>query len=142
VTRRPILLVEDSQDDEELAVLALRETGLEVTIDVARDGEEAIRYLFDRDDGALPACVFLDVKLPKLDGFEVLRRIRESPRTRFLPVVVLTSSDVPEDIARAYELGANSYVRKPVEFSEFSDTVQQVGRYWLRLNQTRAPRRN
>ena len=136
---RPILLVEDSQDDAELVILALREAGVVSRVDVVRDGEEALEYLFDapgRDaTPALPLLVLLDIKLPKIDGFAVLRTIRREERTRMLPAVILSSSTVQEDIARAYELGANSYVCKPVEFSGFSDTVRQVGLYWVNLNE-------
>jgi CheY-like chemotaxis protein len=138
---RLILLVDDSRDDAELAVIALREAGITGPIDVVRDGEEAIEYLIGSDTRSLPTCVLLDIKLPKVNGFEVLQRIRECPRTRSLPVIMLTSSDVADDVERAYELGANSYVRKPIEFSKFLDTVRQLGRYWLQVNQTLAEKR-
>jgi two-component system response regulator len=134
---RPILLVEDSQDDAELAILALREAGVVSRVDVVRDGEEALEYLFDAPSRSAspPLLVLLDIKLPKIDGFAVLRRIRQEERTRMLPTVILSSSTVREDIARAYELGANSYVRKPVEFSGYSDKIRQVGLYWVNLNE-------
>jgi two-component system response regulator len=135
-----ILLVEDSSDDEELTLLALDEAGVRNEIRVARDGAEALDVLFDStepDRGGLPGVVLLDLKLPKLDGFEVLQRIRADGRTRHLPVVVLTSSSLDEDVTRSYELGVNSYVRKPVEFAEFAAAIRQVGLYWVLLN--RAP---
>jgi two-component system response regulator len=133
---RSILLVEDSEDDVELALLALRDVGLTGGVDVARDGEEAIAYLFGGmgQPRSWPLFVLLDVKLPKVDGFEVLRRIRQDSLTRTLPVIMLSSSDVPEDVARAYALGANSYVCKPVAFSEYEDTIRQLGLYWVHVN--------
>ena len=137
-TLRRILLVEDSEDDEELAILSLRQAGVTGIIDVARDGQEALEYLFGTSpspDARLPRVVLLDIRLPKIDGLDVLQRIRADQRTRLLPVVVLSSSDAPEDIARAYELGANSYVRKPVEFSAYAETVRQLGRYWSQVNE-------
>jgi two-component system response regulator len=134
---RPILLIEDSEDDAELAQMALRQAGVSDRIVVARDGEEALDYLFGESDQdrSRPRLVLLDVKLPKVDGFEVLRRIRQDPRTRTLPVVMLSSSDVHEDIERAYDLGVNSYVCKPVEFSAYSHAVTQLGTYWVHVNQ-------
>lgn len=137
---RPLLLVEDNPDDEELTVMALRDAGLRNEIQVARDGAEALEYLLG--DGAetstrpLPAVVLLDLMLPKVDGFGVLERLRGDERTRLLPVVVLTSSNTEEDIVRSYELGVNSYVRKPVSFGEFSQAVRQLGLYWLVLNES------
>ena len=133
---RPILLVEDNPDDEELALLALRQAGLADPVDVVRDGEEAVDYLLgeDPEPRVLPFLVLLDLSLPKMDGFEVLQRIRRSARTRVLPTVVLTSSDVPEDVARAYALGANSYVRKPVEYGLYAEHLQNLGQYWSRIN--------
>lgn len=138
---RPVLLIEDSEDDAELAQMALRQAGISEPIVVARDGEEALDYLFggrDHDQPrprSRPRLILLDIKLPKVDGFEVLRRIRQDPRTRALPVVMLSSSDVHEDIARAYELGVNSYVCKPVEFSAYSHAVTQLGTYWIHVNE-------
>jgi two-component system response regulator len=123
-----ILLVEDSGDDAELAVLALAD----LSVDVVRDGVEAIGYLRDRP---VPAVVFLDIKLPRVDGFEVLAELRRAERTRWVPVVMLSSSDAGEDIDRAYALGANSYVRKPIVFDEYRDTVGRMGRYWLEINE-------
>lgn len=132
--RSPILLVEDNPDDEELCLLSLHDAKLENEIHVVRDGTEACEYLFS-GERPLPVLVMLDLKLPKIDGFEVLRRIRETESTRLLPVVILTSSDVDEDILSSYRLGANSYVRKPVEFSEFTAAVKQLGLYWILLNE-------
>ena len=128
-----ILLVEDNPDDEALTVLALRMT-TPATLEVARDGQEAMDYLTN-DGKALPRLVLLDLKLPKIDGLEVLRRIREDDRTRLTPVVVLTSSNAPNDVVASYRLGANSYVRKPVDFDQFSETIRQLGTYWLAVNE-------
>jgi two-component system response regulator len=135
-----ILLVEDNPDDEELTVMSLRDAGIGNPIEVARDGVEAVNYLLSSETNVRgakpnPMLVILDLKLPKIDGFQVLARIRASDRTRTLPVVILTSSDVDEDVARSYALGVNSYVRKPVEFSEFAAAVRQLGLYWMLLNQ-------
>ena len=127
-----ILLVEDNPDDEALTVLALRMT-TPANIEVAHDGQEAIDYLVN--DGKDLRLALLDLKLPKIHGLEVLRRIREDERTRLTPVVILTSSDAPNDVAESYRLGANSYVRKPVDFNEFSETVHQLGSYWLAVNE-------
>jgi two-component system response regulator len=139
---KSILLVEDNPDDEVLTVRALRKNKIANEVIVARDGVEAIDYLFatgahaDRDANDLPAVVLLDLKLPRLDGLEVLRRIREDERTRLLPVVVLTSSKEEPDLAQSYQRGANSYVRKPVSFDEFVEAARQLGLYWLVLNET------
>jgi len=127
-----ILLVEDNPDDEALTVMALR--GVPATLEVARDGREAIDYLTN-DGKALPRLVLLDLKLPKIDGLEVLRRIREDDRARLTPVVVLTSSNAPNDVVASYRLGANSYVRKPVNFDQFCETIRQLGTYWLVCNE-------
>ena len=127
-----ILLVEDNPDDEALTVMALRD--VPATLEVARDGQEAMDYLTN-DGKALPRLVLLDLKLPKVDGLEVLRRIREDDRTRLTPVVVLTSSNAPNDVVASYRLGANSYVRKPVNFDQFSETIRQLGTYWLAVNE-------
>lgn len=135
---RLILLVEDDPDHELLTIRALRKANVVNEIRAAHDGEEAIEMLFGAGSNALnelPSLVLLDLKLPKIDGLEVLRRIRESPRTQVLPVVVLTSSDEESDIVRSYRLGANSYVRKPVSFAEFAEATRQLGLYWLVLNQ-------
>ncbi|MAE44157.1 MAG: two-component system response regulator [Magnetovibrio sp.] len=134
-----ILLVEDNPDDEALVLRALKKFKVKNDTNVVRDGAEALDYMFktgpyaDRKGGN-PAVILLDLKLPKIDGLEVLRRLREDQRTRHQPVVILTSSDEQEDMVRGYELGANSYVRKPVGFEEFSEAVRQLGLYWLLLN--------
>ena len=136
-----ILLVEDNPDDEALTIRSLRKGNIANEVVVARDGAEALSYLFSSEpmpDGRnqiVPELILLDLKLPKVNGLEVLRLIRADERTRLLPVVVLTSSDEEPDLIESYKLGANSYVRKPVEFHEFADAVRQVGLYWLVLNQ-------
>ncbi len=138
---RDILLVEDNPDDEVLMLRALRKSNVVNQIIVVRDGAEALDYLFGegefagRDTSVKPAVVLLDLQLPKIDGLEVLRRIRADERTRLLRVVILTSSDEERDIVNSYDLGANSYVRKPVDFGQFSTAVQQLGLYWLLLNE-------
>lgn len=139
-----ILLVEDSIDDEALILRAIRTAGVTNRIDVVRDGAEALDYIFGTGsyDGrgvAHPTVTLLDLKLPKVDGLEVLARIRADPRTNINPVVILTSSDEHEDIMRSYNLGVNSYVRKPIEFGQFSKAVAEVGLYWLLLNETLRP---
>jgi len=130
---RAILLVEDNPDDERLAIRALDRGKLANEILVARNGEEALNLLFNLD--VLPAVVLLDVKLPKLDGLEVLRQIRGNDATRWLPVVMLTSSSEDRDIIESYSLGANSYVRKPVDFDQFTEAVRQLGLYWAVINE-------
>jgi len=132
-TLRAILLVEDNPDDERLAIRALDRGKLANEILVARNGEEALNLLFNLD--VLPAVVLLDVKLPKLDGLEVLRQIRGNDTTRWLPVVMLTSSSEDRDIIESYSLGANSYVRKPVDFDQFTEAVRQLGLYWAVINE-------
>ena len=135
---RLILLVEDDPDHELLTIRALKKSHIANDVRVARDGEEAIEMLFGEGDHALPASpqvILLDLKLPKINGLEVLRRIREDARTRMLPVVVLTSSDEERDIVSSYKLGVNSYIRKPVNFSDFATATQQLGMYWLVLNE-------
>jgi two-component system response regulator len=138
---RNILLVEDNPDDELLTVMAFRDNNITIEIVVARDGEEALDYLFgtgkykDRDVNILPQIILLDLKLPKVDGLEVLQQIRSSAETRFLPVVVLTSSREEMDIIKSYQLGANSYIRKPVDFEQFSQAIKQLGLYWLIINE-------
>ncbi len=136
-----ILLVEDNRDDEELTLIAFKESRIANEVVVARDGEEALDFLFGtgkhagRDMRISPAVVLLDLKLPKVDGLEVLSRLRGNEATRRIPVVVLTSSKEQEDVLRSYDRGANSYVRKPVDFSQFLDAAQQLGLYWLVLNE-------
>ncbi|ASC73741.1 Response regulator [Halomicronema hongdechloris C2206] len=132
-TPRPILLVEDNPDDERLTLRALRQGKVTNPIQVARNGEEALTVLFSADP--LPTVVLLDLKLPKIDGLEVLRRIRGHDRTRLLPVVVLTSSSEERDIVESYSLGANSYVRKPVDFDQFTNAISQLGLYWVLINE-------
>ena len=136
MTAPPILLVEDNADDLELTQLALRDAKVANRLVVARDGVEALDLLFREDGGALqPVVVLLDLKLPRLDGLQVLERIRGDARTRDLPVVVLTSSDEEEDRHRSYALHVNSYVRKPVDFDRFQAAVRQLGLYWTVLNE-------
>ena len=138
---KEILLVEDNSDDIELTVMALKEAKITNPVVVARNGVEALDYLFGtgahagRDTAVQPVVVFLDIKLPLLNGIDVLKRMRADERTRRTPVVMLTSSTEQADIARTYDLGANSYVRKPVDFAEFSEAVRQLGVYWLGLNE-------
>jgi two-component system response regulator len=134
-----ILLIEDNPKDEALTLRALRQHNIGAGVIVARDGVEALDHLLGQDDAGqpgrpLPRLILLDLKLPKLDGLEVLRRIRAERRTRFLPVVILTSSNEEKDILEGYRLGTNSYVRKPVDFVEFTEAVRQLGLYWLILN--------
>jgi two-component system response regulator len=142
---RNILLVEDNPDDEALTLRALKKNRIANEVVVCRDGAEALDYLFSRGAFAgragsdLPQVILLDLKLPKVDGLEVLRQIRADSRTSIVPVVILTSSREDEDIARSYQLGANSYVRKPVDFVEFSEAARQLGMYWLLLNQAPSP---
>ncbi|MBN1478364.1 response regulator [Candidatus Sumerlaeota bacterium] len=136
-----ILLVEDDPDDVDLTTRALERNHILNEVVVARDGAEALDLLFGdgrfatETAGELPAVILLDLKLPKVDGLEVLRRIRAEERTRFLPVVILTSSDEERDMVQSYSLGANSFVRKPVDFAQFTEAVQQLGLYWLLLNE-------
>lgn len=136
----PILLVEDNSDDEALTLRALKKNNIKNEIVVARDGVEALDYLFatgthaGRDPSVMPQVVLLDLKLPRIDGLEVLKRMRANERTHLVPVVILTSSNEERDRIAGYGLGANSYVRKPVDFSQFVDSVRQLGLYWLILN--------
>lgn len=132
---KTILLVEDNADDEQLTLRAMRQSEVPNIIRVARDGAEAIDHLFGASAGRrLPDLILLDLKLPKISGLEVLAKIRQEPSTKTLPVVVLTSSDEERDIVESYQLGANSYIRKPVDFDEFIDAVRQLGLYWLSMN--------
>lgn len=128
-----ILLVEDNPDDVELTLHALKRHAIEHHAQVARDGQEALDLLTTRTD--LPRVIFLDLKLPKVDGLEVLRQIKNNPATQKIPVVVLTSSNQEQDIENSYRLGANSYIVKPVDFDQFNSAIVQVGHYWLNLNQ-------
>ncbi|MFI7542094.1 response regulator [Actinoplanes sp. NPDC049599] len=135
-----ILIIDDSPDDVTLTLRALRKNNITNTVDIATDGEEALRHLFPPDEpaagrtDALPALVLLDLNMPKISGLDVLRSIRSDPRTRYLPVVVLTTSTEERDIVNTYDLGANSFVRKPVAFDEFLDAVRLLGMYWLLVN--------
>jgi two-component system response regulator len=141
MSQKTILLVEDNADDEELTIRALKKNNVTNNLVVARDGVEALDFLFGtgayagRDTAMLPGLVLLDLKLPKIDGLEVLRRIRADPRTRRMPVTVLTSSREEQDLIKSYDLGANSYIRKPVQFDQFTEAVRQLGLYWLILNE-------
>jgi two-component system response regulator len=141
MTNKIILLVEDNPDDVELTLMALKDGNILNEVVVARDGAEALDYLFGtgkfegRDVTKMPQVVLLDLKLPKVGGLEVLERLRADPRTELIPVVVLTSSSEEEDMMASYRLHANSYVRKPVEFHRFADAVRQLGVYWLLLNE-------
>jgi two-component system response regulator len=137
-----ILLVEDNPDDQELTMRALKKNNIQNRVVIANDGAEALDYLFaqgqhaDRDSASMPRLILLDLKLPKVDGIELLQRIRKDPRTRRIPVVVLTSSGQARDIMTCYDHGANSFIRKPVDFNTFTDSVRQIGQYWLALNIT------
>ena len=135
MTEKVILLVEDNPDDEALMLRAFQRSKLANRIDVARDGAEALAYLIGPSARPVPTLVILDLKLPKVDGLEVLRRLRGEERTRTLPVVVLTSSREEQDLVESYRLGANSYVRKPVDFMQFADATQTLGLYWLVVNE-------
>ncbi|HWX53084.1 MAG TPA: response regulator [Verrucomicrobiae bacterium] len=136
-----ILLVEDNEDDEDLTLRALKKNSITNQVVVTRDGVEALDYLFGtgayegRNLTSMPALILLDLKLPKIDGLEVLRRLRANERTRLLPVVILTSSREEPDLINSYHLGANSYVRKPVDFNEFAEAVRHLGLYWLIVNE-------
>ncbi|HTE54604.1 MAG TPA: response regulator [Kofleriaceae bacterium] len=139
--RKFILLVEDNKDDELLMLRALQRNQIPNEVMVTRDGVEALDFLFatgahvGRDVSQLPQVVLLDLKLPRVDGLEVLRRLRADPRTRLLPVVILTSSKEEADVMQSYALGANSYVRKPVDFAQFTETMRTLGIFWLLLNE-------
>ncbi len=141
MTTKPILLVEDTPDDAELTIMSLKRSGLLNEVVVAEDGLEALDYLFckgsysARNSQDLPALILLDIKMPRLDGIEVLQRLRADARTRLLPVVMLTTSTEDSDLARAYEAGANAYVRKPVSLLEFQEAVRQLGLFWILTNE-------
>jgi len=143
-----ILIVEDNPDDEELTIRALRKNNIGNRLVVVRDGAEALDFLFctgvyaERNPHDLPQTILLDLKLPKVDGLEVLKRIRADGRTRLLPVVILTSSSEERDLLQSYQNGANSYVRKPVDFTEFLDAARQLGLYWLVLNEAPPPQKD
>lgn len=130
-----IVLVEDNPDDQTLTLRALKKQNIANEIIVLNDGVEALEFLLDAEK-PLPHLLLLDLKLPKLDGLQLLRRLRAEPRTQLLPVVVLTSSDEDRDVIEGYRLGANSYIRKPVDFNQFTEAVRQLGLYWLVLNQS------
>ncbi len=142
----PLLLVEDNKDDEELTLRALKKSNILNEVIVARDGAEALDYLFGRgahagrDMTVRPQAILLDLHLPGLHGLDVLRKIREDSRSRLVPVVILTSSTEEEDLLRSYSLGANSFVRKPIEFNEFADAVRALGLFWVLVNQSAPPR--
>ncbi len=137
MNKKTILLVEDNPDDEALTLRALKKNNIFNTVMVARDGQQAIDYFFGEgaSERPIPAVVLLDLKLPKFDGLEVLRRIRADPRTHLQPIVILTSSKEEHDIVSGYDLGANSYIRKPVDFDQFMEAIRQLGLYWLVLNE-------
>ena len=145
---KTILLVEDNPDDEALAIRALKRNHIINEVVVAHDGVEALDYLFGtgtyagRDTSIQPAVILLDLKLPRIDGIEVLRRLREDERTRILPVVILTTSNEERDMLNSYSLGCNSYVRKPVDFLQFSEAIRQLGMYWLLMNESPPSRAN
>jgi len=142
---RILLLVEDNQDDVDLTLRSLKKHNISNEVVVAHDGAEALDYLFatgayaGRDTSIMPAVILLDLKLPKIDGLEVLQRLRADERTKLLPVVIVTSSKEERDMLNGYKLGANSYVRKPVDFVQFSEAVRQLGLYWLLLNEPPPP---
>jgi CheY-like chemotaxis protein len=140
--KKIIVLVEDNPNDEALTLRALKKNNIANEIVVTRDGAEALDFVFGRgshagrDMGQIISVILLDLKLPKVDGLEVLRKLRENKDTRLMPVVVLTSSKEEQDLIRSYSLGANSYIRKPVDFSQFVNAVRQLGLYWLVLNES------
>lgn len=142
ISEKPILLVEDNPDDVELTTRALEKSRISNELVVARDGVEALDYIYGRgifagrDHDAMPQVILLDLNMPRMDGLEFLRRIRADEKTRLLPVVVLTTSNDDRDKIESYKLGANSYVRKPVDFNQFVEAVQQLGLYWMVLNKT------
>jgi CheY-like chemotaxis protein len=136
-----LLLVEDNPDDEELTLLAFEQSAIANEVVVAHDGVEALDYLFstgmyaDRNPSLMPALILLDLQLPRINGLEVLQRLRADPRTKLLPVVILTTSNEQQDLINSYSLGCNSYIRKPVDYDQFITAVQQLGMYWLLINE-------
>lgn len=146
MTTKPILLVEDTPDDAELTIMALKQSGLLNEVIVVEDGLEALDYLFGagrytgRDPASTPALVLLDIKMPRLDGIEVLQRLRANPRTHLLPVVMLTTSTEDVDMVRSYESGANAYVHKPVSLVQFHEAVRQLGLFWILTNELPGPK--
>jgi two-component system response regulator len=140
-----ILLVDDSSADVELTLHALRQNAMINRIHIARDGEEALNFLYCREPfreraaEPLPRLILLDLKLPKVDGLSVLRTLKEDPRTRVIPVIILTSSKEEKDVVKSYDLGVNSYIQKPVDFDQFRETVRTLGLYWLLVNQAPPP---
>ena len=140
--KKSVLLVEDNPDDELLALRALRKNGINEGISVVRDGAEALDFLFGRGDyagrstGSLPTVVLLDLNLPKLNGLEVLKQLRSHEETRYLPVVILTTSKEEQDMISGYSFGANSFICKPVDYDQFFEAIEQLGRYWLLLNES------
>lgn len=136
-----ILLVEDNEDDQILTIQALKDSNIQNEIIIANDGVEALDFLFgsgkykDRDTSLMPQIILLDLKLPRVDGIEVLQQIRAHDCTKYLPVVILTSSREEQDMIKTYQLGANSYIRKPVDFMQFAEAIRQLGLYWLVLNE-------
>jgi two-component system response regulator len=141
VELKKVLLVEDNEDDIDLTLISFKNNRIANEVIVMRDGAEALDYLFGtgafagRDASALPAVVFLDINLPKVSGLEVLKRLRSDPRTKRLPIVMLTSSVEERDLVTSYDLGVNSYIRKPVDLDQFNDAVKQLGMYWILLNE-------
>jgi CheY-like chemotaxis protein len=139
--RKALLLVEDNPDDEELTLLALEQGGITNEVIVAHDGVEALDYLFgtgiyaQRDTSIMPALILLDIQLPRINGLEVLQRLRSDDRTKLLPVVILTTSNEQQDLINSYTLGCNSYIRKPVDYDRFLIAMQQLGMYWLLINE-------
>jgi CheY-like chemotaxis protein len=142
INNKKILLVEDNPDDIELTLRAFRKNNIMNEIIIKRDGAEALDFFFGKDGAAvnnhndLPILTMLDLKLPKIDGLDVLKKIRSDKRTKLIPVVILTSSNEQSDLLSGYELGCNSYIRKPVDFNQFTDTVKQLGFYWLLINES------
>jgi two-component system response regulator len=147
MTTKPILLVEDTPDDAELTVMSLKQSGLLNEVILAEDGVEALDYLFGqgrytgRDPTDTPALVLLDIKMPRMDGIEVLKRLRSDPRTHLMPVIMLTTSTEDMDLERSYEFGANAYVRKPVSLLQFHEAVKQLGLFWILTNEAPPPHR-